>query len=391
MNVCFCVHRLPYPPNSGGRIETFELISGLAKRGHDLTVITYCDDQAVAARMEREVSCTVRTVPGLPNRRPRNLLKNLASRYPLAVMKSNTPEYRALVRATSNRADILHLHALQTSFLASDLGITAPTVVRFNNVKAEIYRQFARYTQNPAKSAYAYVQYLKTRRYEGIVPQECDLTLAITGTDKRLLRRYGATAPINVLPAGVDISSYSPSEPTSDEQVITFFGSMNYHPNAEGAVWFAEKVFPQLRAEFGDVVLELVGKEPAEEVSVLARRDGIRVTGFVEDIRAHVGRASVVVIPIRVGTGVRMKALHALAMGKPIVSTPLGMQGIAVENGRDVSIAGTEIAFAEAVGELLTDAMLRERYGRNARDLVARQHDWSTIVANLEDYYRSLA
>ncbi|EMA44813.1 glycosyltransferase [Halococcus saccharolyticus] len=391
MNVCFCTHRIPYPPNSGGRAETFGIIEGLVDRGHDLQLISYCDDTDQARAMESAVGCTVQPVAGLPNRTPRNLAANVFTREPLPVMKARTTEYTAAVEATLDRADIVHLHALQTSHLASSLGDDTPTVIRFNNVKSTIYRQYARYTNNPAKAAYAFLQYRKTRQFEGAIPQESGLTLTITAEDRDRLRQYGAGGRIEVLPAGVDLSQFEPATVDSDPDRITFFGSMDYHPNEDAAVWFVEEVLPRIRAELPDAVVEIVGKDPTDAVAALDAVEGVTVTGFVEDIHTYIDRASVVVIPIRVGTGVRMKALHAMAMGKPMVTTPVGIQGIDVEDGRHVSVAEDASSFATATLELLSDPERQRRYARNARRLIETNHDWTTIVRELERYYEAVA
>lgn len=387
MRVCFCVHRLPYPPIAGGKTETYKLIEGLAEGGHDVEVIAYCDDPDQARKMESEVGCPVVPVPGSPDRTWPNLLKNVVSSDPLPVMKARTGRYQNEVRDRAEDADVLHLHALQTSYLASSLDVDAPTVLRFNNVKYEIYRQYAKHTGNPAESLYAYLQYAKSRRFETRIPEKSDLTLTITPEDRERLTRRATSAIIEVLPGGVDLSRFRPDNGEPEEQTITFFGSMDYHPNEDAAIWFTENVFPRIRARFDDATFEIVGKSPPQSVEVLANRDGVRVTGFVEDIQEYVHRATVVVIPIRVGTGVRIKLLHAMAMGKPIVSTPVGAQGIRVEDGRHASIAQTSEAFATAVEGLLADPERRERLGRHARTLVETDHQWPKIVERLGAYY----
>lgn len=375
---------------AGGKRETYRLIEGLVDRGHAVDVVAYADDAETAEKMEADAGCTVTTLPGVPDRTPRNLLENVFSLDPLPVTKTRTERYESEVRRRAREADVLHLHALQTSYLAASVDVSAPTVVRFNNVKYEIYRQYARFTRNPAKAAYAYLQYLKTRRFEPSITAESDLTLTITREDRELLTDRGARGRIEVLPAGVDVEEFAPSGRDADARTVTFFGSMDYHPNEEAALWFANEILPQIRNQFGEFTLEIVGKNPPGTVRALGERDGVRVTGFVEDIQEYIERATVIVLPIRVGTGVRMKTLHAMAMAKPIVSTPLGVQGIDVEDGRHALVAETSWEFGAAVERALADADLRERLGQNARALAETNHDWSTILAQLERQYWEL-
>jgi glycosyltransferase involved in cell wall biosynthesis len=391
VNVCFCTHRLPYPPLAGGKRETYKLVECLGDEGHTVDLVTYSDDPDLVDEMEAAVDCRVHALPGLPNRTPANLARNLVSRDPLPVMKADGTEFRERVRERADGADIVHLHALQTSFLAGDDSLAAPTVTRFNNIKYEIYRQFARFTDNPAKAAYAYLQYYKTKRYERAVPAASDLTLTITAEDRERLQPERTTGGIDVLPAGVDPSEFDLLDHDTSSPVVTFFGSMDYHPNEDAVLWFAREVMPVIRRRRSDVTFEVVGKDPSEDVRALDDREDVRVTGFVEDLGEHVARAAVVVLPIRVGTGIRMKALHAMAMGKPLVSTTLAVQGIAVEDGEHASLAEEDpAAFAEAVLGLLEDPDRQTRYRERARELVERDHDWPTITDQLEGFYEGV-
>ncbi|WP_128226248.1 glycosyltransferase [Halobacteriaceae archaeon SHR40] len=391
MNVCFCTHRLPYPPLAGGKRETYKLIEGLDAAGHTVDLVSYSDDPSLAAEMAESVDCTIHTVSGLPNRTPTNLARNLVSRDPLPVMKADRDKFRTTVSEQSKDADVVHLHALQTSFLARGNSVEAPTVIRFNNVKYDIYRQFARFTDNPAKAAYAYLQYYKTKSYERSIPTASNLSLTITPEDRERLLSDGATPNIDVLPAGVDPSEFDLLDHDPESPVITFFGSMDYHPNEDGVRWFAREVLPLIREQRPGVTFDVVGKDPSKEIRDLDSQESVNVTGFVEDLGVHVARAAVVVLPIRVGTGIRMKALHAMAMGKPLVSTSLGVQGIDGKDGTHFSIANdSPNAFATAVVDLLDSPDQQANYRQNARELIERDHDWNRIAQSLEGFYETV-
>ena len=390
MEVCFCAHRLPYPPIAGGRIETYEMIAGLVDRGHSVTLVTYGSDEEAAAEMEATSGCTVRLVPGVPDRTLGNLTRNLVSRDPLPVMKARTPEYTETVRRAAQDADVVHLHALQPSYLARELPDPTPTVIRFNNVKYEIYRQFAKYTDNPGKAAYAYLQFLKTRRYEAKIADQATVSLTISPEDRDRLREVGSEGTIRVVPPGVDLERFAPDGTDEPGDTITFFGSMDYHPNEDAVRWFGREIFPEISRRYPEATFEIVGKNPSDRIERLGEQRGITVTGFVEDIREYIRRATVIVIPIRVGTGVRIKVLHAMAMGKPTVTTTVGKQGIGFEDGIHGLVADTASAFVDAVSELIADPEAREQYGAQARALMEREHDWATITERLEAEYRRI-
>ncbi|WP_254538275.1 glycosyltransferase [Halomarina litorea] len=395
LTVCFCTARLPYPPVSGGTVETFRTVERLAGAGHDVTVVAYCDDRKRAREMAEAAGCRVVPVPGLPDTTPWTLARNLVSPYPHAVMKSRTDRYRRAVEGVLREepVDVVHLHTFQVSALASDLSTTVPVVVRFTNVKSELYRQFAGYTDNPAKAAYATLQYRKARRYEPRVVAASDRTLAITDEDATRLRRGRPVddGTVDVLQTGFDPQPPGDAAaPPAGRPTVTFFGSMDYHPNEDAAVWFAEEVFPAVRRADGDAVFEVVGANPTDRVRALTDHEGVRVTGFVEDIDAYVDRATVVVVPVRIGTGVRIKLLHAMARGKAVVSTPVGAQGVGVEDEVHLRLAERPEQFAVAVRDLLADPETRRTYGESARDLVDREYRWSRVVERLEQQYERL-
>ena len=416
VHVCFCTPRLPYPPVSGGKIETHGLIKSLTSRGHEVRVIAYGNDTDKAAELEAATGCTVRLVPGLPDTTPVTLLRNLFASDPHAIMTSRTERFQDAVAAVLRRqpVDVLHLHTFQMSYLAESIDTEIPVVIRFTNVKSAIYEQFAQHTDNRLKAAYADRQARKTEQFECEIAGEADRTLAITDADARRLHRnrtasgeFRHRATFDILPAAVDLEQFSPgrggietrSDPDiadatadgggSDRPIITFFGSMDYYPNEDAAIWFTNHILPRLR-EHEDVVFEVVSKDSPDSVQELASRDGVRVTGFVEDIGVYLERATAVVVPVRIGTGVHINLLHAMAMSKPIVTTPTGAQGIDAEDGVHLSVADEETTFAAAVRDLLADADRRVRYQRNARALVEEKHSLRTVGRSIEQHYEDL-
>lgn len=392
MNVCFCTAQIPYPPIAGGRVETYRLVEGLVDAGHDVTVVA-AGDPDTGAEMAAESGADVRTVDHDRSQRPGQLVRNLATSDPLPVMKFREGPYADEVRETlgSSPFDVLHLHTLQTSFLARDLDVSIPRVVRLTNVKSLIFRQFASYTSNPAKAAYSYLQYRKTRRYERGITAHADVTLAITNDDRDFLRDLGAPGRVETLPAGIDVSRFDEALAVEDgEPVVTFFGSMDYHPNEDAALWFTDEIWPEIRASHPEAALELVGKGPSEELRALADDPSVTVTGFVDDITEWVARASVVAIPIRVGTGVRIKILHAMAMGKPVVSTSAGIQGIEVTDGVQARVRDDPSVFAGAVTDLLERPEDRAEIGRAARTYVDTNHGTDAICENLVATYEEV-
>jgi len=392
VRVCFCTPQIPYPPVSGGRIETYRLVEGLSDGGHDVTVVTYTTEDDEVAAFEDATGCEVVSVPDARSWNATQYLANVASRDPLPVERTRSPELVDAVEDAIRKEspDIVHLHTLQLSFLARKLDI--PTVVRFTNAKSKIYDQFADRTRNPLKATYARYQGWKTRRYEADISTAADRTLAITESDREIFDANGAVG-VESLPAGIDTGRFDDQgPPKSDDKspVITFFASMDYHPNEDAAVCLGEEIFPQVQESYPGARLDLVGKSPPESVKRLGEESGIRVTGFVDDIFEYVAEATVVVVPIRVGTGVRIKILHALAMGKPVVSTPTGMQGIPVEAGSEALVRADAGPFAEAVVSFLDDPDRRESIANRGREFVQSEFDQAVVADQLGSVYRDV-
>lgn len=393
MKVCFCTPQPPYPPISGGRVETFRLIEGLVSNGHEVTVVTYDAGTDRIKGLGDDTGCSVHPVPDERNWGATPFVTNITTKDPLPITRTQTD---ALERAVGEvireeQPDVLHLHTLQMSYLARE-EYDIPTVVRFTNAKSNIYDQFSEREANPIKSLYAKFQATKTRWYEAEISRCADMTLAITTEDRKRFEEQGGKQ-IETLPAGIDVGRFQSTagdSQSTDTPVVTFFGSLDYHPNEDAAVWFAEEIFPQVRREYPEARFDVVGKDPPESVQELKDRDGIRVTGFVENIYEYVGDATVVVVPIRVGTGVRIKILHALAMGKPVVSTATGMQGIPVEDGEHAIVRSDADGFGTAVIDLLRSPESRATLGRGGRSFVGDHYSRDVVAKQLATKYESL-
>jgi glycosyltransferase involved in cell wall biosynthesis len=159
---------------------------------------------------------------------------------------------------------------------------------------------------------------------------------------------------------------------------------MDWLPNEDGVLFFAREILPRIRQRIPDVTVSIVGRDPTPAVVRLGAGQGIEVTGRVEDVRPHIAAAAVYIVPLRVGGGTRLKIFEAMSMGRPVVSTTVGAEGLPVRPGEHVLIADEPQAFADAVAQLLGDAAAREQLGRRARDLVVARYDWSAAALDLE-------
>jgi polysaccharide biosynthesis protein PslH len=217
--------------------------------------------------------------------------------------------------------------------------------------------------------------------------QRMDAILTTSRREAAIIGRVRAMRGVFVVPNGVDTEYLQPSMLASRPGSIVFTGLMAYRPNADAVRWFTHEMLPRIRASRPDVTFTVVGKDVPAEVAALVG-DGVTVTGWVADVRPYLSQAEIVVVPLRAGSGTRIKILEAFAMGRPVISTTIGAEGIEARPGDDLFIADTPVEFADAVVRLLDDPAAAARLARSGRKLVERLYAWSGIVERLEPGYQ---
>jgi glycosyltransferase involved in cell wall biosynthesis len=235
---------------------------------------------------------------------------------------------------------------------------------------------------------YSLLQWQRLRRFESWACRHVDAVVAVSDVDAAALRQIAPKSEIAVVPNGLDVESYARSAQSADlaHQSLVFTGTMDYRPNIDAVLWFAQRVYPLVRQRVPEACLYVVGRRPHSRLDPLRGLPGIEITGGVPDTRPYIRAASVYVIPLLSGGGTRFKVLEAMAMQCPIVSTSMGCDGFPVVSGRDVLLADEPEAFAAQVVELLQDGSRRRALGE-AGLAFARRYDWSAIVPLLEDVY----
>jgi glycosyltransferase involved in cell wall biosynthesis len=254
-----------------------------------------------------------------------------------------------------------------------------PAVLFQHNVESSLWKRMADAEANPIKKIAFKLESAKMTRYERAALSRFDHVIAVSGHDRDLMLQMEPSCEITVIGTGVDAREFTVAPPSrTDPPRIVFTGSMDWEPNIDGVDYFCRQILPRVRREKPDAIFQVVGRNPHAKVRRLAS-SSVEVTGTVPSVVPYLCDATVVVIPLRIGGGTRLKIFEAMAMGKALVSTSIGAEGLDVENGRDLIISDDPASFADAILLLVRDHDLRRSYERAAVQ-VASQHDWSRIA-----------
>jgi glycosyltransferase involved in cell wall biosynthesis len=260
-----------------------------------------------------------------------------------------------------------------------------------HNVEWDLNRQVAERERGLIRRLYGGMDWRKLRREEEQAWRDHDGVTVCSPNDLERLAAVAPAARAAVIPNAVDLEHYRPlpTHPAPDPRTIVFFGSQGYAPNADAILHFLDRIWPQVQARAPEPRLEIIG--PGAPPEVQARRGPqVEVAGFVDDLRPRLARAAVVIAPLRMGGGTRLKILEAMAMGRPVVSTSLGAEGLEVEHGVELLLADTPETFAAAVGDLLADPERARRIGEAARARVEQQYSWRAASERFEAFAREL-
>jgi sugar transferase (PEP-CTERM/EpsH1 system associated) len=383
---------LPYPPIWGSGTRMYQLIRHLAHR-HDVTVLAFAPPRSNAAvAVLRGLGARIETVTlpeaGALARRARQVASMLSrSSFARAALRSARMRRSLDELLSSARFDLVQLESSQMAGYRIDTD--APVLLDEHNIEYELLHRMWRGERSAGRRVFNWIEYRKFRREERAAWRAVDGCVLTSERERDIVAREAPACPTAVAANGVDTEYFRPTPIPIDPGSVVFTGLMSYRPNVDAAVFFATEVLPLIRAQRPEVSFTIVGAGPAPEVRRLEGR-AIHVTGDVPDVRPYLGRASIVVAPVRMGSGTRLKVVEAMAMGRPVVATPLGCEGIAAIDGEHLLVADTAPALAAAVVRVLDDRALADALARNGRALVEARYGWGSIAASLERFYAEI-
>ena len=389
MRLLWLKTNLLHPVDTGGKIRTYYMLRELKQR-HHVTYLAMDDGTASPDAAERAaeychdlIRVPHRTSSKFSLRFFAELARNLGSPLPYAVEKYRSSEFGIQIAREQLKADVVVCDFLFPSVNVQE-PLLRPSVLFQHNVEAVIWRRHADTQRNRLLRRLFLAQWRRMREFERAACQRYDAIVAVSPQDRAVMEGdYGAPL-VRDIPTGVDTEYFRPSgSAEADPCHLVFTGSMDWLPNDDAMRYFARTIFPKIRAAFPQASLTIVGRNPFPGLTALTREcPSIQVTGQVADVRPYMERAAVYVIPLRIGGGTRLKVFEAMAMGKSIVSTSIGVEGLPIANGTDALIADEPDAFADAVIRLLRDRAFARRLGDAAAAKVRTQFGWAPVASS---------
>jgi sugar transferase (PEP-CTERM/EpsH1 system associated) len=396
MHILWVKNELLHPLDKGGRIRTYEMLRRL--RDHHRVTYIALDDGTITAEQGAKALeyCDELVIVPWRNAPLRGLgrglaaILNLFSSLPFALAPYRSAAMARAIRArcgaTADRADVVVCDFLTPALnVPEDLG--CPVVLFQHNVEAMIWERRAKVASNPVVKLYMREQWRRMQRVERAQCLRFDHVVAVSPEDAAVFHeRYGVER-VSSVPTGVDTEFFRPSGIVSRKPAsIVFTGSMDWMPNEDGMTFFVEDVLPLVKRAVPEATLTIVGRNPTARVRALAEgRSDITVTGTVPDVRPFLESASVVVVPLRIGGGTRIKIYEAMGMERAVVSTTIGAEGLDVVDGEHILLADDPQSFADAVIGLLHAPERAEQVGRQAASHVRAHFGWAAVAEQFAD------
>jgi glycosyltransferase involved in cell wall biosynthesis len=385
------------PVDTGGKIRSFNILKRLG-RDHELTLISYYGgrrdaeyETALPQHFPQSHILWTGVADAQGFRGVLDYLYRLPRLAPYSISKFTHPAVREMVASqlSSGRFDVAICDFLHPT-MNFPAKLPIPCLLFQHNVESALWQRMATTETNPLRKASYALEAARMSRYEQRALGRFHHIIAVSENDRQQMLEMDPSVEITVVPTGVDIEQFQVAPPSSAAPPrIVFTGSMDWEPNIDAVEYFCEQIWPRVLAEFPDAIFQIVGRHPFEKVLRLASKS-VQVTGTVPSVTDYLRDATVVVVPLRIGGGTRLKIYEAMAMGKALVSTSIGAEGLTFQNARDLLLADEASSFAEAILLFLRDAQVRRRFEQAAVQQAA-QFDWSVVAAQFADVLKRVA
>ena len=391
MKILFLAHLFPLPLDSGGKIKSFYTLKALAAE-HDVSFLSFIrgEDEGKHLKELHKICPNIKVINlhRSKSRFAKDALMSLCSDKSFIVYRDFREEMQSafddLVKSFA--PDIVHIDHLQMAQFVS-FEADYKTVLDEHNVEHLIIKRVSQTSSNHLMRNYAAIEWKKLKKYELNVCSKASLVLTVSEEDKNtLLSEASNINAIEAVPIGVDTDFFKIVNRNTDSKTILSIATMYWPPNVDSMLYFCQDIFPLIKKEIPDAKLNIAGQRPVKEITNLAS-ESIIVSGYIDDSREVSKDCAAFIVPLRSGSGVRVKILNAMAMGLPIVTTSIGVEGLNCENGKHLLIADTPKEFASAVIDLFNNKEKSIQLGKNARELVENEYSWDIIGKRLINVY----
>lgn len=403
MRILFLTAQLPEPPHAGGTLRTNGLMRSLHAAGHAIHILSFGDANQLRINRDAldEFAASVTIIPP-PRRHILHRLRDLVFTQMADMQRRyESPLYAARLTGLLQREtfDLIQIESLEMApYLAVIKRAQPATPVIYDAFNAEYDLQRTIYyteRSNPRRiigALYSWLQWRRLTRFEREVCQSVAHVVAVSEADAELFAQLALDVPVSVIPNGIHAERYAAHDNSLDlgDHALVFTGSMSYRPNVDAAMWFAEDILGAVRAQVPDAKFFIVGSHPHARLDALRERADIQVTGWVPEVNPFLHAAAVYVVPMRMGSGTRLKVLQAMAAGQAVVATTMGAQGLHVTDGVELRIADTAERFASTIVDLLKHPKQRRAMGERAAQYVRENYDWSVIAPRLLVVYNDV-
>jgi glycosyltransferase involved in cell wall biosynthesis len=396
MRLLFLSPAVPFPSNNGINMRSAAVLKALADLGHDIHLIALGPPEEANNEEAKQVCSSISMVPYVLKNLSASAdyaarLRNLASPLPYGVVRYQVPAMRDTISRVLQHGEIDAVVCNGIGVLVNLPETRVPVLLDVADVEHIILKRYLKREHNPAKFVYAWLEYRKLKAWEQGAYKKTNHVVLCSEFDKSVAQQMAPSVPISVVPNVVDTDYYKPVAPVGGTTLL-YTGGMDWYPNRDAVEFFAFSILPAIRQRVPEVKFVVAGRNPSPDfVREFDGVPGMEFTGTVPDIRPYIAAATVCVVPLRIGSGTRLKILEAGAMAKSMVSTRLGAEGLDFVDGSEIVLADEPAAFANAVVELLGDPGRRASMGTSARKRVEQGYSYSVLKRSLNKALENIA
>lgn len=396
MNILLITPQIPFPLVDGGKKSIFGLIKYLSKRGHKIDLVTYRKHaDSSSANENLSQFCTPYILDIQTDNNIIDAIGNLFSQVPYNFSKYQCSEMENFLGNLLNRRsyDLIQVHNSHMAWVIDSIKKirNIPSVLRQENVEMMIMRRFTENEKNIFKRTYAKIQLSKLLRYEPQICEKFDKCIMISNHDENLLKKMNPKIKACSIPSGVDFDELEINDSPKLKYSLAHIGNLNWLPNRDSLQWFLNDIFPEIVSKFPESKLFIYGGGDFQKIKYdRSLQKNIIVKGYVENIWQELSDKSLSIIPLRVGSGIRIKILEMLALGLPIITTEIGKEGIDVRDGEELLIAHSAEDFVDKIQRFFHHDSYGKQLSQRGRLFVKKYYDWNNIVNEFERVYSSI-